>query len=113
MALDWNEANLERIRDSRIPKGPGVYVIKQVKRIMGLPVRHEIIYVGKTNSLQRRFKEHCSPRSEHNIELLHASWSKKLEFWFAEVSKDELDGVERDLIRRLEPETNIVRYRRR
>lgn len=111
MKFEWFEVNLVRIEDGSIPMVSGVYVIKQVQRIMGLPISHKIIYIGKSNNLRRRFKEHCDPRTEHNAELFNTSWEHELEFWYAEISKDKIDKVERELIRNLEPITNIVRYR--
>ena len=111
MDYKWSETNLERIEEKSIPATSGVYVIKQVERIMGLPISHEIIYVGKSNNLQRRFKEHCDPRTEHNAQLFNASWENDLEFWYAEIAREKINKVERELIKNLEPITNIVRYR--
>lgn len=107
----WSEVNLERVETDNVPTCSGIYVIKQVERVMGLPVSHEIIYVGKSNNLRRRFKEHCNPRSEHNNVLLNASWKNILEFWFAKIEVENLDEIERKLINNLEPITNIVRYK--
>ena len=49
----WKELDLNRILENRIAENPGIYVIKQVDRVMGLPVNHNIIYVGKTKNLKR------------------------------------------------------------
>lgn len=106
----WKYVELIKTQDFKIDDKSGIYVVKHVERVMGLPLVDKIIYVGQTKNLKRRFREHCSPRSEHNLGLMHASAEEELEFWFTFVSKDELDVTERTLIAELDPLTNIQRF---
>jgi len=106
----WTEVALTKTAEFQVPNESGLYVIKDVHRVMGLPVIQEIVYVGKSKNLRRRFKEHCNPRSEHNQKLFSASIKKDLEFWFAEVEVESLDELEKSLIEKMIPKTNIQRY---
>lgn len=107
-SLDWRSANLTRSQKGRIPSEPGLYVIKRVIRVLGLPMPKSIEYVGRTKNLKRRFLEHINPITEHNQRLLEMAWSNKLEFWFAKAPVEELVELEKTLIQRLQPATNII-----
>lgn len=108
--LAWHSAPFKRARARQIPTIPGVYVIKEVGRVLGLPVAHRIVYVGKSLNLRRRFNEHCDPYSEHNQKLLVETWASELEFWFAPAPGEEIDGLEQTLIRELSPSANVITY---
>lgn len=106
--LSWSFAELTRAQKGRLPTESGVYVIKRVSRVMGLPITKDIVYVGRSSNLQRRFIEHINPHTEHNKRLLEMSWAYALEFWFATAKRAELVQLEAELIKRLKPLTNIA-----
>jgi excinuclease UvrABC nuclease subunit len=109
--LHWQNCNLSRNQAFKVKESAGVYVVKKVTRIMGLPLPEKIVYVGKSNNLQRRFKEHCNIKSEHNLGLLKVNLNEELEFWFSATKESEITDIESHLVRELDPLTNIVRYK--
>ena len=111
MNLDWKAISLKKGLERHIPAEPGVYVIKSVRRVMNLPVTQELIYIGKSKNLRRRFKEHCDDSSEHNSGLLSERWKRDLEFWYARAGSSKIAELEKQLIGELDPLTNIVRYK--
>ena len=109
--FDWNNCKLMKSQDFKVTAKPGVYVVKKVTRILGLPLPEKIVYVGKSNNLQRRFREHCNIKSEHNLGLLRTNLNEELEFWFTPAKETEISEIESLLVRELDPLTNIVRYK--
>lgn len=105
--LSWFSVGFQQAQKNRVTSGPGLYVIKKVNRVLGLPVSSVVLYVGRSKNLKRRFLQHLSPVSEHNQQLLTLSWEEELEFWFAEAPSDKLTRLESLLIRQLEPIANI------
>ena len=110
----WRSAQINSAALSQIPARAGVYVIADVLEIASLRLRVEPIYVGKTYSLRRRVGEHLDPWRTHNASLsrrlIAGPKNSKFEFWYQVLDRNELNQVEKDLIRTLKPETNIVRY---
>ena len=95
----------------QIPAKAGVYVISEIRRNHGIPVYTEILYVGKTMNLKRRFGEHLDPYRSHNADLYGSiKTAKNLEFWFQVIAKEQLDFWERKLITDLGPKHNQIRY---
>jgi excinuclease UvrABC nuclease subunit len=95
---------------SSVPQDSGVYVITDVNRVMGLPTSINVLYVGKANNLRRRFLDHVSPWREHNKGLLSIDSSGTLEFWFSEYPSEQIDQLERELIRESKPSQNVIKY---
>ena len=97
---------------SRIPAVSGLYAILRAPRLHGLPVEWEIAYIGKTLNLRRRFREHAIPWRERSRALRGSSIYRDpdFEFWYRELGADQLDRGERDLIRRIQPALNLMRY---
>jgi excinuclease UvrABC nuclease subunit len=94
-----------------IPKISGVYAINRVKRIEGLPINIEVLYIGKSNNLWRRFEEHLDPTKEHNLEVNKSiRWGAPIEFWYFSVKESGLKHMEELLIQKIEPKYNIIRY---
>lgn len=50
----WKSAALAAYAAEAVPREAGVYVLLHVDRTMGVPLRAEPIYVGKTQDLRRR-----------------------------------------------------------
>jgi excinuclease UvrABC nuclease subunit len=110
----WLSARLLGATLSDVPALPGVYVIADVLEVAALRMRVEPIYVGKSFNLRRRVSEHLDPWRTHNASLSRrltaGPRNSKFEFWFKVLKREEIDDVEKELIRALQPETNIIRY---
>ena len=66
----------------------------------------DILYVGKSNNLKRRFAEHLNPWREHNSMLNNLKENSSLEFWYQILKKNEITSTEKDLIQTLNPKYN-------
>jgi len=108
--LFWESKRLNRAFRASVPPGSGVYVIVAVRRVLDFPAQLDLLYVGKSKNLRRRFIEHSDPWSEHNLGLKQVAFDVPLEFWHASVSEDALDSVERELIQQANPSANVVTY---
>lgn len=107
----WSQVSFEQGLEILVPKRSGVYVVVVAWRHYGLPANIRYIYIGKSNNLRRRYREHASS-GELDLELNRLGGSnEKAEFWWVTLANDELDTVERSLIRSLMPEANRVLYR--
>ena len=111
MELEWKSIALKKGLERHLPAKAGIYVVKEVQRIMNLPVSQKFIYVGKSLNLERRYKDHCSIGSEHNPGLLTERLNKDLEFWYALANKDQITKLEKELIKAIKPTANIVMYK--
>lgn len=107
----WKSSTFSPALSFLIPKESGVYAIVRLRRIMGLPTQLEVLYVGKSNNLRRRFAEHANPWREHNEVLNSITDRDNWEFWYLGLPQKELNTAERDLIRASNPITNFVRCR--
>ena len=110
MKLKWKSIGLKKGLERHIPDEPGVYVIKSVERYLGLPVKHDVVYVGKSENLRRRYREHSNFAKEHNAELLKRRLNDPLEFWYAIAQRGKIAFFEKELISNLNPTVNKVRY---
>jgi len=97
-----------------VPDLPGVYVIGHTLTTHDLPIKHVYVYVGISDNLKRRFKEH-EPASERNQELadyLHKPAVNKRIWYIVERSKGSREELEKVLIRELKPEFNKIKYKK-
>jgi excinuclease UvrABC nuclease subunit len=107
--IAWTSVPTVHGKNHNIPATSGIYAYGEVERIGGLPVRTRWVYIGKSRNLRTRIGNGHDPRRECNADL--RVWLKRakkdVELWFASVPEDELDAVERDFIRNVQPEFNI------
>jgi excinuclease UvrABC nuclease subunit len=84
----------------KVPIFPGVYLIHYEK---------ETLYIGKATDLRTRFLGHL--RGSHNPQLKRAITEKPLlfSFWLF-FTERELSQAERQLIQRMNPKFNKIRY---
>ena len=108
--LMWTNTHLLKGKAMQVPQRSGLYAITDVDRAFGLPVKINILYVGKARNLRRRFSDHSSPWREHNAGLQSLDGSKLLEFWYSEVPCEQLDQLERRLIQQGQPSKNIIKF---
>ena len=112
MEANWKPIAMQAALNTSVPATSGLYAILRAPRLHGLPVEWEIAYIGKSRNLRRRFQEHALPWREGSNMLRWSSISrdKNLEFWYRELAPDQLDRGERELIRRVQPALNVLRY---
>jgi len=110
MRTPWRHVDYHRASGTYLPKMPGIYAVLRVKRTFGIPVNLNVLYVGKSKNLQRRFTQHTDPYRQHNKALNEIHDTQGLEFWYVQAGVEELDQLERKLIHELVPSANIVRY---
>ncbi len=106
----WRHVNYHRLHGSELPRASGVYALLRVRRTLGVPLSVGVIYVGKSKNLQQRFLQHTDPYKQHNKVLNMIHDHEDMEFWYTPVNPGDLDSVERQLIRQLDPSANVVRY---
>ena len=108
--VSWKNTGFFKSMAYRVPQSSGVYVITDVKRVVGLPTSINVLYVGKATNLRRRFLDHVNPWREHNKGLLLMGDTGTWEFWFSEYPSEQIDQLERELIRDSKPSQNIIKY---
>ena len=97
---NWESTILDRRFTMAVPKKPGIYKIFSGKgRYMKIPLGLQIHYVGKASrSIRSRFLDHTGSR-EHNNDLAKLASNSQLEFWFLELSPNEVDAAEIEAIK--------------
>lgn len=109
----WTPILYKEGLSSAAPAVSGIYAIIKVKRVGGLPLSSEVLYIGQSRNLRRRFGQHVD-ESEPNpylFEISTQSVGRDLEFWWLPVSPQLLNNVEADLIRLLKPPANRRLYK--
>ena len=102
-AFSWNG-------QASVPDTTGVYVILRVRRVMGLPLSADPIYVGKTKNLRKRMGSHLDPAKAHNERVGALPNRETVEFWCNLLPGDQIAEAEKDLIRVINPQANKIRY---
>ena len=102
--MNWSYIRALSGRTRFVPESKGVYAFCRVKRMCGMPFHIEVSYVGKATNLRRRFREHLSPLTEHNLGLFNTLQQSNIEFWYAEAP--EIDQLEKSLISEINPPFN-------
>lgn len=102
--MKWSHIRALSGRTRFVPEAKGVYAFCRVRRASEMPFHVEVSYVGKATNLRRRFREHLSPLTEHNLELFNALQESNIEFWYAEAP--EIDDLEKYLIAEIDPPFN-------
>ena len=108
---DWSKTKFNSLYRENVPESSGVYAICSTPpdfTQLLIKTLYNIIYVGKSKSLRRRFLEHCN-RPKLEIEMAQHCFGDSLEYWFTEVSLEEIDELEARLIDCFGPPANLVR----
>lgn len=107
----WSQASFTAAAANSVPATAGVYVVAEVKRVLGLPISVLPYYVGQSDNLRRRLLQHCDLRQSHNQDVYLLSDKPCIEFWWASCNRSDLDLIERHLIRNLQPSMNKIEYK--
>lgn len=110
---NWSKIKLGQLYRDRVPRRSGVYVIcvkishfnQQLFQSL-----YNVIYVGKAakGTLHDRFLFHCnSPKQE--IVMARQCFGDNLEYWFTEVSPNQVAELEARLIDCFGPPANRIR----
>jgi excinuclease UvrABC nuclease subunit len=110
--LEWTKTIYGKGMEVTVPKIPGLYAIANVSRLHGLPVQVDLLYVGQSNNLRRRYKEHLN-WDEPNPHLGAIRRTNSYEFWWTGRAVTDLDLAEADLIEALAPPANRKRGNRK
>ena len=100
-----------RVATRSAPHLPGVYAFGEIQRLHGLPVAISWKYVGRSRNLAQRLAQHAPVREANPAlqEWLRAN-REEMEIWYTPSDDNEAIELERQLIRALQPEYNVVRY---
>ena len=106
---DWTRTYLDQDYAAQVPSASGVYLIcASTKRI---PISggvmeqlYNTIYAGQAMNLQRRFRQHV--RGHGNVVRAKEPF-RRLDFWFTEVPRGNLNHIEQLLLDCFGPSANI------
>ena len=110
----WSKAQLNRLHRDSIPASSGVYAIcvklesSDFNQCLLFKALYEIIYVGRSTSLHRRFLDHCS-NPERGMKLAKECFGDDFEYWYTEVNPDRINELEARLIECFGPPANRIR----
>lgn len=106
----WQSENLEAARATQIPKSPGIYTLIIQPGIAGHPSCSYLMYVGKTSSLQRRFREYLGMERREDgrpkISYFLNKYDRFICFCYTRVHMRALDDVEGGLMNAYLPPLN-------
>ena len=107
----WLKTKFGQLYRDSIPKSPGVYAICSKIPGFNQPLfkdLYNIIYAGRSNSLHRRFLDHCN-RPERKLEMARQCFGDSLEYWYTVVDTDRIKEFETRLIDCFGPSANSIR----
>lgn len=106
--LKWKAVCGAHGKNANLPTHSGIYAYAEVRRIAGLVVSTEWVYIGQSRNLKQRISQGHDLRYEKNEDLRF--WLKRnfenVELWFAHVDEAQLDEVERELVGAIQPRFN-------
>ena len=115
--LEWENYKFSKENSDQIPEEQGIYmfVLNIEDRIMLNGNSKYILYIGQTTNLNTRYKSyfryvHSDEPSDFLKKCMILIWGNKLDFHYFEtnnVSNDELNNIEFDLIDAVIPPFNI------
>ena len=106
----WQTQKLERTNANRVPETPGIYTLILQPGIAAHPACSYLMYVGKTDSLRRRFSEYLGkerrfPGRTKVVRFLN-KYNKYIHFCFFPATLDALSAQEDNLIEAYLPPLN-------
>src|SRR5262249_54752509 len=109
--LRWQAVHKVRIASRIVPPRPGLYAYVEVQHVLGLPSTILWKYVGQARNLSRRLEQH-ERLDESNGALRR--WligePRSGQLWYALTDQDQLDLLERIIIRDGTPTFNSITY---
>ncbi len=106
----WNRVYLEREYKDRIPNKSGIYIICGKTGALGdmgaaINSLNNAVYVGQSVNLKNRFQDHVAGYGS----VVKAKLTfRRLEYWWSEVSREDLNKYEQALVNALGPSANEV-----
>lgn len=105
--LQWVTGLAVTGKSSQIPTRSGVYAYGIVRHSAGLVADIQWVYIGKANNLRQRITTHdCRYESNPDLQQWLRNPPANAELWFAEVSTQNVDAVEQQLIGDINPRFN-------
>jgi excinuclease UvrABC nuclease subunit len=105
----WENEKLETANATQIPKSPGIYTLIIQPGVAGHPCSY-LMYVGKTRSLRRRFREYLRMERREDgrpkISYFLNKYDQFVYFCYTLVSIEALDVVEEGLMNAYLPPLN-------
>ena len=104
----WNRVYLEKDYQSKVSNSSGVYLICANTRDIPIDGKvmqriYNVVYVGQTNNLRRRFNEHAHGYGQ----ILKAKGIfRQMDFWYTELDGTYLSEIEQLLISVFGPSAN-------
>jgi excinuclease UvrABC nuclease subunit len=106
----WIRVYLEREYKDKVPTRSGVYIIRGKTNAIGnmgaaINSLNNAVYIGQSSNLKNRFQDHVVGYG--NVIKAKLTF-RRLEFWWSEVSREELNKYEQALVNALGPSANEV-----
>ena len=106
----WQSRPLGHASRASIPTMTGVYMMcvrlpHASMKVEPFSTLMEVIYVGKSKNLRRRYAEHLNTPSP-KVRQARMTYSDSLRFWFLNLPADRIAATEGDLIRCFGPPAN-------
>ena len=106
----WTRVYLEKEYKDRIPTNSGIYIICGKTDSIGnmgnaINSINNAVYVGQSVNLKNRFQDHVNGYGS----VVKAKLTfRRLEYWWSEVNREDLNKYEQALVNALGPSANEV-----
>lgn len=106
----WTRVYLEKEYKDRIPTNSGIYIICGKTDSIGnmgnaINSLNNAVYVGQSVNLKNRFQDHVNGYGS----VVKAKLTfRRLEYWWSEVNREDLNKYEQALVNALGPSANEV-----
>lgn len=109
-SFSWITFQLHTLQRSHIPKKSGIYTLVVRPQLGDHPYCSYVMYIGKTNSLHRRFGEYLNEKKRETgrpklLRLLN-KYPDHIWFCFTEIAETQITTVEDALVAALKPPFN-------
>jgi excinuclease UvrABC nuclease subunit len=109
-AANWRSVPFTRGVNDTVPERAGVYAILRTKRVHGLPLTVDPVYVGKSRNLRQRLRSHLNRATAHNDVVASLMNRETIEFWCILMPEGEVGEMEKAIIQGVKPMANKIRY---
>ena len=103
--INWKFIKPSTKRLFTVPAKPGIYVFIYNFLVYDLLIQRDVIYVGKSNNIRRRLREHIVNETNDELKGLKLD---EVQFGYCQLDEKNLSWIESTMYRILTPPANKI-----